>query len=214
MSGKFLALTLTGLVLLSGTLASTTADAASVIRKYRYFPVYGTTAEQLDKSLAKNGPKLNNGGESHPGATKIAFDARVKYRSDGKYCRVSDVRANVTATISLPSWQSRRRASADTRMVWDVLVKDIRRHEESHIIIARSHASELERQIRSMRNERDCVKLRANVDKITDRIFAKHDKAQQYFDRVETINFETRFERLLTQNLEKRWQQQQKKKKS
>lgn len=214
MSGKFLALTLTGLVLLSGTLASTTADAASVIRKYRYFPVYGTTAEQLDKSLAKNGPKLNNGGESHPGATKIAFDARVKYRSDGKYCRVSDVRANVTATISLPSWQSRRRASADTRMVWDVLVKDIRRHEESHIIIARSHASELERQIRSMRNERDCAKLRANVDKITDRIFARHDKAQQYFDRVETINFETRFERLLTQNLEKRWQQQQKKKKS
>ncbi len=214
MSGKLLALTLTGLVLLSGTLASTTADAASVIRKYRYFPVYGTTAEQLDKSLAKNGPKLNNGGESHPGATKIAFDARVKYRSDGKYCRVSDVRANVTATISLPSWQSRRRASADTRMVWDVLVKDIRRHEESHIIIARSHASELERQIRSMRNERDCAKLRANVDKITDRIFAKHDKAQQYFDRVETINFETRFERLLTQNLEKRWQQQQKKKKS
>ncbi len=210
MSGKFLALTLTGLVLLSGTLASTTADAASVIRKYRYFPVYGTTAEQLDKSLAKNGPKLNNGGESHPGATKIAFDARVKYRSDGKYCRVSDVRANVTATISLPSWQSRRRASADTRMVWDVLVKDIRRHEESHIIIARSHASELERQIRSMRNERDCAKLRANVDKITDRIFAKHDKAQQYFDRVETINFESRFENLITKSLEKRLRQQKK----
>ena len=210
MSGKILSLTLTGLVLLSGTLSSTSADAASVTRKYRYFPVYGTTAEQLDKSLAKNGPKLKDGGSSHPGATKIAFDARVKYRSDGKYCRVSDVAANVHATISLPSWKSRRRASADTIMVWDVLVKDIRRHEESHIIIARSHASELERQIRAMRYERDCATLRANVDKITDRIFASHDKAQQRFDRVETINFETRFERLITNSLEKRMRQQKK----
>lgn len=212
MSGKYLALSLTGLVLLSGTLMATQADAASVTRKYRYFPVYGTTAEQLDKSLAKNGPKLDDGGESHPGATKIAFNARVKYRFDGKYCRVSDVNANVQATISLPSWKSRRRASADTRMVWDVLVKDIRRHEESHIVIARSHASELERRIRGMRNERDCATLRANVDKITESVFASHDKAQQYFDRVETVNFETRFERLLTNSLEKRYAQQQKKK--
>jgi predicted secreted Zn-dependent protease len=210
MSGKYLSLTLTGLVLLSGTLMASNADAASVTRKYRYFPVYGKTAEQLDRSLAKNGPKLGDGGESHPGATKIAFDARVKYRYDGKYCRISDVRANVTATVSLPSWKNRRRASADTRMVWDVLVKDIRRHEESHIVIARSHASELEYRIRAMRNERDCATLRANVDKITNQVFASHDKAQQHFDLVETVNFETRFERLITNSLEKRYQQQKK----
>lgn len=211
MSGNFFALSLTGLALLSGTLIATSADAASVTRKYRYFPVYGTTAEQLDKSLAKNGPKLDDGGESHPGATRIAFSANVKYRFDGKYCRVSDVNANVQATISLPSWKSRRRASADTRMVWDVLVKDIRRHEESHIVIARSHASELERRIRNIRHEPDCATLRANVDKVTNKVFASHDKAQQYFDRVETVNFETRFERLLTKSLEKRLQQQKKK---
>lgn len=206
MSGKMLSLSLTGLILISAT----SAEAATVTRKYQYFPVYGKTAEQLDKSLAKNGPKLSNGGESHPGATKIAFDARVRYKHDGKYCRISDVSANVHATVSLPTWKSRRRATADTAMVWDVLVKDIRRHEESHIVIARAHASELEREIRAMRNERDCVTLRANVDKITDRIFASHDKAQQHFDRVETINFETRFERLITNSLEKRFQQQKK----
>jgi predicted secreted Zn-dependent protease len=32
---------------------------------------------------------------------------------------------------------------------------------------------------------------------------AAHDKAQERFDRVETINFERRFERLLTYRLEK-----------
>lgn len=206
MSGKMLSLTLAGLILITAT----AADAASVTRKYRYFPVYGKTAEQLDKSLAKNGPKLTNGGESHPGATKIAFDARVKYKHDGKYCRISDIFANVHATVSLPSWKNRRRASADTAMVWDILVKDIRRHEEAHIVIARVHASELEREIRAMRSERDCVTLRANVDKITDRIFASHDKAQQQFDRVESINFETRFERLITNSLTNRLQQQKK----
>lgn len=206
MSGKILGLTLTGLILLS----TTGADAASVTRKYRYFPVYGTTAEQLDKSLAKHGPKLSSGGESHPGSTKIAFDARVKYKFDGKYCRVSDVYANVHATVSLPSWKNRRRASPDTVLVWDTLVKDIRRHEESHIVIARAHASKLEQQIRAMRHERDCATLRASVDKITDGVFAAHDKEQQQFDRVESINFETRFNRLLTNGLEKRLQQQKK----
>lgn len=206
MSGKLLPITLTGLVLFSGTLASATANAATVNRKYRHFPVYGTTAEQLDRSLAKNGPKLNNGGESHPGAAKIAFDIRVRYKSDDKYCRVSGASANVNATIYLPSWKSRRRADADTALVWDVLAKDIRRHEESHIVIARTHASELERALRSMRYERDCATLRANVDKLTERAFASHDKAQQQFDRIESINFETRFERLLTNSLEERLQ--------
>lgn len=208
MSGKVLGLTLTGLTLLSATLLTTQADAASIIRKYQYFPVYGTTAEQLDKSLAKNGPKLQDGGESHPGATKIAFDARVKYKYDDKYCRISGVFANVHATVSLPKWKNRKRASADTVLIWDTLVRDIRRHEESHIIIARVHASELERQIRTMRSERDCAKLRAGVDKITDTIFAAHEKAQQQFDRVETINFEARFERLLTYSLQRRLNQQ------
>ncbi|WP_439271239.1 DUF922 domain-containing Zn-dependent protease [Pseudochrobactrum sp. HB0163] len=207
MPGRIFSLTLAGLFLLSVS----GANAASVSRSYRYFPVYGKTAEQLDKSLAQNGPKLENSGESHPGSARIAFSASVKYKSDGKYCRISDVRAHVRATINLPSWRNRRHASADTILVWETLVKDIRRHEESHIVIARAHASELERQIRNMRYERNCTALRANVDKITSDIFASHDREQQRFDRVETINFEKRFERLLTLNLEKRWQQQQKK---
>lgn len=206
MSGTIRNLTLTGLFLL--TVSS--ANAATVTRKVQYFPVYGTTAEQLDRSLAKNGPKLDNVGESHPGATKLAFDARVKYEQDGKYCRITQAKAHVNATLALPSWQSRRRASPDTILVWETLQKDIRRHEESHIVIARAHASEFENRIKAMRHERNCEALRANVDKITEAVFSAHDKAQQQFDKVETINFETRFERLLTKELEHRLQQQKK----
>lgn len=103
----------------------------------------------------------------------------------------------------LPRWKQRRKASPELALIWDTLYQDIRRHEESHIVIARSHASEMEREIRSLRSRTDCVTLRTDIDKVTERLMAAHDKAQERFDRVETINFERRFERLLTYKLEK-----------
>lgn len=183
---------------------ATQADAASIFRQYKYYTINGRTAAQLDKALSRSGPFLKKTGQHHPGAAEIRFDAKVRYgRAPGKACKVQDVYVNVHAKVSLPRWTQRRKAKPELALVWDTLYQDIRRHEESHIVIARSHASEIERQVRSLNSRADCVTLRADIDKITARIMAAHDKAQQQFDRVETINFEKRFERLLTYRLEK-----------
>ncbi|WP_343314153.1 DUF922 domain-containing protein [Brucella sp. BE17] len=180
------------------------ADAASIFRQYKYYKIYGTTAAQLDKALSNKGPFLKKTGQHHPGAAEIRFDAKVKYgRATGKACKVQGVYVNIHAKIALPRWAQRRKAKPELALVWDTLSQDIRRHEESHIVIARSHASEMERQIRALRSRSDCAALRANIDKVTQRIMESHDKEQQRFDRVETINFENRFERLLTYRLEK-----------
>lgn len=180
------------------------ADAASIFRQYKYYTIHGTTAAQLDKALSNKGPFLKKTGQHHPGAAEIRFDAKVRYgRAAGKACKVQDVYVNVHAKIALPRWAQRRRAKPELALVWDTLSQDIRRHEESHIVIARSHASEMERQIRSLRSRSDCAALRADIDKITQRIMEAHDRAQQRFDRVETKNFENRFERLLTYRLER-----------
>lgn len=180
------------------------AQAASIFRSYSYYPVNGKSAEDLDKALSRSGPFLKKTGQHHPGAAQIRFDAKVRYgRDPGKACKVQDVYVNIHAKVMLPRWKQRRKASQELVAVWDTLLQDIQRHEESHIVIARSHASEMERQIRALHSRPDCAALRADIDKVTEKIMAAQDKEQQRFDRVETINFESRFERLLNNKLEK-----------
>ncbi|ACO00811.1 peptidase [Brucella melitensis] len=180
------------------------AEAAAIFRKFQYYTINGKTAADLDKALSRSGPFLKKTGQHHPGAAEIRFDAKVRYgREPGKPCKVQDVYVNVHAKVSLPRWKQRRKASPELALIWDTLLQDIRRHEESHIVIARSHASEMEREIRSLRSRADCASLRADIDKVTSRVMEAHDEAQQYFDLVETINFENRFERLLTYRLER-----------
>lgn len=181
------------------------AQAASIFRTFSYYNVNGKTAEDLDKALSRSGPFLKKTGQHHPGAAEIRFDAKVRYgRATGQQaCKVQDVYVNVHAKVMLPRWKQRRKAEPEIALIWDTLYQDIRRHEESHIVIARSHASEMEREIRSLRSRKDCVTLRADIDKVTEKLMAAHDKEQERFDRVETINFERRFERLLTYKLEK-----------
>jgi len=181
------------------------AQAASIFRTFSYYNVNGKTAEDLDKALSRSGPFLKKTGQHHPGAAEIRFDAKVRYgRATGQQaCKVQDVYVNVHAKVMLPRWKQRRKAEPEIALIWDTLYQDIRRHEESHIVIARSHASEMEREIRSLRSRKDCATLRADIDKVTEKLMAAHDKEQERFDRVETINFERRFERLLTYKLEK-----------
>ncbi len=198
--GAILGATLTAVL----AIVPTQADAASIFRQYKYYTIHGRTAAQLDKALSRKGPFLKKTGQHHPGAAEIRFDAKVRYgHAPGKACKVQDVYVNVHAKVALPRWAERRKASPELAMVWDTLSADIRRHEESHIVIARSHASEMERQIRALRSRPDCAALRVDIDKITTRLMEAHDKEQQRFDRVETLNFEKRFERLLTYRLEK-----------
>lgn len=180
------------------------AEAASIFRKFSYYTINGRTAAELDKALSRSGPFLKKTGQHHPGAAEIRFDAKVRYgRAPGQSCKVQDVYVNVHAKVMLPRWKQRRKASPELALIWDTLYQDIKRHEESHIVIARSHATDMERQIRALRSRTDCAALRKEIDGVTARIMADHDRAQQRFDRVETINFESRFERLLTYRLER-----------
>ncbi|PYE89958.1 DUF922 domain-containing Zn-dependent protease [Phyllobacterium leguminum] len=183
--------------------AAATADAATVHRTYSYYSITGKTAADLDKGLARGGPLLKSTGNHHPGAAQIRFDAKARYRSDGRACRVTGVYVNVYAKVMLPRWKQRRKAEPQLALVWDTLSQDIKRHEESHIIIARTHASEIERAVRALPSRPDCALLRADINKVTEQLMKAHDIAQKKFDYVETLNFEKRFERLLTYRLER-----------
>jgi predicted secreted Zn-dependent protease len=189
---------------MAGLLAmAVAAQAQTVSRSYSYFSIGGVTLEEIDQELSLRGPKLQATGKRHPGATRMQFSARYTFASTDAWCRLDKAQVTVKAEVILPRWKARARADGDTRVIWDTLNADIRRHEESHVQIAKRHARMLEDALEAIGRKRDCEAVKAEADVLNARILAAHDAEQDRFDRIETINFEKRIMRLLAYRLER-----------
>ncbi|MFJ7354595.1 DUF922 domain-containing Zn-dependent protease [Phyllobacterium sp. NPDC097923] len=187
----------TAALALACLLATESANAAVVLRNYKYFTLSGTTAADLDRELSRRGPQLHKTGPRHPGATQMRFNTKVKYGSDGKSCRVVEANITIHAQVHLPRWKQRASAKPDLAMIWDTLSADIKRHEESHIVIARTAAGDMERAMKALPWRSNCEEMKADAAKLMVKLMKEQDAAQIQFDRVEGKNFERRFERLL-----------------
>ncbi|WP_157015431.1 DUF922 domain-containing Zn-dependent protease [Mesorhizobium xinjiangense] len=179
------------------------ADAQTVSRSYSYFSVGGSTIEEIDKELSRRGPQINGAGRRHPGATRMQFSTKLSFASTDRWCAIDDATVTLKAKIILPRWRQRRRADYDTRLIWDTLASDIKRHEDFHVQIAKRHARELEQTLETIGRMRDCAHVQRRAAVINQRILAKHDRAQARFDRIEAKNFEDRLLRILTYRLER-----------
>lgn len=179
------------------------AAAASVSRTYSYFNVGGKTFEELQFELQSRGPMVQSTGKRHAGATRMEFNSRIKYGQSDSRCKVVSASVSVKAQVILPRWTQRRSAGSDVRFFWDTLSSDIKRHEESHIVIARTHAREMEMAIAAIRPRKTCEAVAAEVKTITQQLMGRHDRAQDEFDRVEGINFENRMLRLMRYRIER-----------
>ena len=176
---------------------------ATLSKTYSYFSIGGTTMDQIEAELNSRGPRVKSTGRRHPGATRMEFTTKLSYVEKKGYCRVADARVSVKAKVILPRWRPRGGADADVRMIWDTLSRDIRRHEESHIVIAKNHAREIEQVLKKLDRQKSCHAAAEKAKLAADKILAKHDRAQEHFDRVEGINFENRLLRLLRYRLER-----------
>lgn len=168
-------------------------------KSYKYFWVGGTTLEELEAELARRGPRLKSSGERHPGATRMQFNTRLGYAEKGGRCRVSEATVKVSAEVILPRWRHRRKADRETRLVWDALSIDIKRHENQHVRIARDHARQLERRLLRLGRHKTCDLAARKAKQTIDALLEKHDRAQTKFDAVESRSFERRLLRLMRQ---------------
>ena len=71
------------------------------------------------------------------------------------------------------------------------------------MVIAKNHARQLEQALLAIGRQRDCAAAQAKARQVTQKILARHDRAQVEFDRVEGINFERRIVRLLRFRMER-----------
>ncbi len=182
--------------------AALPARAANVVKSYSYFNIGGATLDEIETQLEKNGPHVKTTGHRHPGATRIAFTTRLGFAERPGSCQIVSAAVTVKAKVILPRWKRPRNADAGLGLFWNTLFSDIKRHEESHIVIAKNHGRDLEQALLAIGRQKDCETAKSRARTISDKILAKHDRAQVEFDRVEGINFESRILRLLNYRIE------------
>lgn len=175
--------------------------AASVVKSYSYYTLDAPTLDGIEAQLESRGPRVESSGHKHPGATRMRFITRTTYSQDGDRCRVSGTHTVLKVREILPRWRPRRRPEAAVRIIWDTLASDISRHEGQHVDIAKNYARDLEQSIRALGSAATCAEMSAKVKQVTARVLEEHDRAQLQFDRVENVNFEDRFQRLLDYRL-------------
>jgi predicted secreted Zn-dependent protease len=179
------------------------ASGANVSREYTYFSIGGTTLSEIESELQRRGPTVSTTNRRHPGATRMEFTTRVTYGETRGRCGVVAASVNLTANMILPQWRRPRSADTDVKLIWDTLSADIRRHEESHVVIARNHARELELALKQISGAPDCDAAQARVQETSARILERHEAEQVRFDRIEAVNFESRMLRLLEYRMER-----------
>jgi predicted secreted Zn-dependent protease len=179
-------------------LMATPGDSETIFRKSTtYFTIGGSTVADLDRELVRLGPLSSTTGRRHPGATRIKFNGTATFVSKDGRCFVRGAHISLSTRIMLPRWSNRKRANRDMGNLWDTISADIKRHEERHAEIARTHALALEKTILSLPSAGDCAVLKAKVSKVSQLAMVAHDADQQRFDRIEAINFKSRRNRLL-----------------
>jgi predicted secreted Zn-dependent protease len=179
------------------------AGAVETVRTYGTYSIDGVTLEQIERQLESRGPHVDTTGHNHAGATRMRFTTLLRYARDGNRCRIARADVTLKVKVILPRWRPRGKVEPEVRIIWDTLAEDIRNHEETHVMIAKNHARELERALRDLFAERSCDMLAARARATTAAVLEKHGREQARFDRVEKINFADRFQRLLNYRLER-----------
>lgn len=195
----------TALVTLAiSVVALPTAGETIISKSITYFSIGGRTASDLDREMTRRGPLSQTTGRRHPGATQIKFNGSATFVGKNGRCYIGGAKVSLSTKLVLPRWSNRRKATKEMALLWDTLASDIKRHEERHAEIARTHARQLEKTILALPSTRGCPVLKAKVNRVSQEAMVAHDKDQQRFDRIEAVNFENRMIRLLRHRIASR----------
>lgn len=173
-------------------------EAATIRQRTTYFIVRGSTLEELDQDLQRRGPLLSGTGARHPGSTEVKFDGQIDYKKTRRGCEVDTTDLSLRLNMTLPRWTPPARVDRSTLIVWRTLEADIQRHEEQHAAIAKNYLKRMEMAIRNLLPERTCEAMEAQVNSVTARYLAEHERVQLEFDAREGREMERRLRRAIS----------------
>ena len=155
-----------------------------------YFPVRGSTVDQLIDAVARGGVTACGAieyewyrGDARPSAcTQTQFSdltgsIQTASNSATGACRITSSKVEVTFTIHMPQWTAPKRVPAPLLAWWRAIVTFIRNHEAGHTAISRDYIKQLNAKL----DGAVCSSVNAIVRKWAGQLSA----AQEAYDRRE-----------------------------
>lgn len=180
-----------GVAALAGTLfISNSAHAKVIVKKSTsYYSVKGSTGKEIDKSIARNGPKGNLGVHAIA-TTQARYDlGKPKFGVRGRKCVIEDIRVTVKIKYTIPRWKAPRGASQEVRKNWNEFSKLVIKHENKHGAIAEKGARDLEKEIKRLTGNvsRECRDFGRFASLKFARLARQISRKHRAFDRRESF---------------------------
>ena len=176
-----------GLLLVGGICAGWAAQAQAGVKvkvKTQDYAIAGKTGEVLLDAMDRRGPK--HGLLTRAIAqTRYSVAWKMEWGETRTACRVKRADGELSITYTYPRVDGP--LSADLAVKWRRFLVGVRKHEETHGMIARQMVVEAERSISRLkiRSDPGCRKSRKEVKRLIDAAYAKFEGRQAAFDQRE-----------------------------
>lgn len=149
--------------------------------KYTYYSVGGDTVEEIYSAMLRKGPKVNGAKAYAATSATTTQDGKLLQSSS---CRIEDYRLKLDFVIKLPQIKNEKVLPASDRSRWDQFSAFLRKHEETHRSIWLQCASDLERQVKSIKS-RTCGEADKKAGQLWEKMRAACSKKHNAFDAAE-----------------------------
>lgn len=157
------------------------AQSAEVPISEKTYPVRGSTALEIYRSIAENGPA----GGAHLAQTTFTLTWNRLFDERGGDCYLVHARPKLAITHSYP--KPAGKLSPSLQRHWDKLIAATRRHEETHARMIKDMVAKAEAEMAGMmeKNDRSCAKIKKSVSARIDAAYQAHRDRSRAFDRSE-----------------------------
>ena len=141
-----------------------------------HYDVRGSTAEELDRSLASNGPKGYHGLATW----KVAYTFKMQ-KIDSK-CKIAELNLKHDGVVLMPRWVDAALAPRDLVRRWELTYASLKRHEDGHI----AHGTEFITRVRSALlsiPSLACDQLEGHVKRVFDDLHKIYSERDAEYDQ-------------------------------
>lgn len=174
-------------IVVAGTLVLATHAAsagAKVSVKNSFYEISGKNGAALLAAMDRSGPK--HGFLTRAIAqTRYTVSWEIDWARTGDGCKVREANARLAITYTYPRLAGT--VSADLKRRWDRFLVGVRKHEEVHGALARKMVIAAEKAVSgfSLRGDRSCGRIKKEVKRRVDAIYARYEAQQVAFDEKE-----------------------------
>lgn len=143
------------------------------------YEVAGDTREELLRDMRVKGPRVE--GRSTWGRHEWSLRWSFRYAPSEGRCRMTDVRAELHSTTTLPRWIQRDQGDAALVESWDAMMAALRVHENGHRDIAYRATRDVLRTLRRTTDAR-CGFLGARANARAERIPERYRSLNREYD--------------------------------